>query len=237
MTSPSRDSPGKQAQILTAAARLFAEKGFDGTTLAMVGTASGAAVGSIAHYFGDKPGLAAAVYADVARDLVARTVAALNRHGTDMTAAIRALLRACYAWAAERPYGPRALAVLAAPVCTQPPHSTALLESRLAAALATWAAPLVAANVMVPRTPAQLYALLVAPALHVILAAADPLNADDPSTAVWIGVLTAAALAGLRASGPPAPEMRRPARQATRNPAGGRAPVDGGDLFDRQDQT
>lgn len=237
MTSPSRDSPGKQAQILSAAARLFAESGFDGTTLAMVGTASGAAVGSIAHYFGDKPGLAAAVYADAAGDLAARIVAALNTHGTDMTAAIRALLRACYGWAVERPYRPRALAVLAGPVHSQRPHWTELLEPRLAAALATWAAPLVAADVMVPRTPAQFYALVVAPALHVILAATDPLNADDPSTAAWISALTTAALAGLRPPGPPAHDLHRPARPATRSPAGARASIDGGDLFDRQEQT
>ena len=52
-----RDSAAKRRQILQAAGTLLAEQGFDGMTLTEVSKASGAAVGSIMHFFVDKAGL------------------------------------------------------------------------------------------------------------------------------------------------------------------------------------
>jgi AcrR family transcriptional regulator len=54
MVRSMRNSSAKRDRILQTAAALFIEHGFDGTTLAMVAKASGAAVGSITHFFRDK---------------------------------------------------------------------------------------------------------------------------------------------------------------------------------------
>ena len=62
-------SVAKRDHIMKTAAVLFVEHGFEHTTLAMVAKASGAAIGSITHFFGDKSELAAAVLEDVARPL------------------------------------------------------------------------------------------------------------------------------------------------------------------------
>ena len=60
----------KRDRILKTATTLFIEHGCEHTTFAMVAKASGAAIGSITHFFGDKSGLAAAVLEDVASPLV-----------------------------------------------------------------------------------------------------------------------------------------------------------------------
>jgi AcrR family transcriptional regulator len=60
--------PSRRRQILDAALRGFAERGLAGTTVEEVRRRSGASVGSIYHHFGDKEGIAAALYVESLRD-------------------------------------------------------------------------------------------------------------------------------------------------------------------------
>jgi AcrR family transcriptional regulator len=55
-------TPARRELILTAASRCFSRKGYDATTIEDVVAESGASIGSIYHHFGDKSGIAAAVY-------------------------------------------------------------------------------------------------------------------------------------------------------------------------------
>jgi AcrR family transcriptional regulator len=90
-----RDSAAQRRRILKVAATLLAERGFDGMTFAKLNKASGAAVGSVIHFFGDKAGLAAAVAEDLACRLAADAKKALHAaHGQDVGAAVGALLSA-----------------------------------------------------------------------------------------------------------------------------------------------
>jgi AcrR family transcriptional regulator len=58
----------RKREILDAALQGFAEKGLAGTTVEEVRRRSGASVGSIYHHFGDKEGIAAALYVEALRD-------------------------------------------------------------------------------------------------------------------------------------------------------------------------
>ena len=58
----------RPARILDAALAAFTENGYAATTIADVRERSGASVGSIYHHFGDKEGIAAALYVECLRD-------------------------------------------------------------------------------------------------------------------------------------------------------------------------
>lgn len=208
MTSPTRDSPDKRSRIRAAAARSFAERGFDGTTLQMVADEAHAAIGSINHYFDDKEGVASAVYMELADGLVERAMAALMGYGTDVSSAINALLEACHDWAVEVPHGSRVFEVLAGTVSTSKEPRITLVERRLADALATWAAPL-PATAIAPRTSVALYALVLGPLMSALRLEPPTAGASDGSVAPWIEVVREAAVGGLRPSRAVAPEVGR----------------------------
>src|SRR5688572_4327023 len=58
----------RREHILAAALEVFTEKGYSATTIADVRERSAASVGSIYHHFGDKEGIAAALYVECLRD-------------------------------------------------------------------------------------------------------------------------------------------------------------------------
>jgi len=53
-TSRTRQADARREELLRAALRLFAERGFDGTTIADIATATGTAHGLVYHYFASK---------------------------------------------------------------------------------------------------------------------------------------------------------------------------------------
>src|SRR5437870_8357416 len=107
-----RDSRAKKARILEAAGGLFVEHGFEATTFLMVSKKSGAAIGSIMHFFGDKAGLAAHVYDEVVSKLAADARAALRGHADDVEAAVRAVISACLDWDKKFPNHRRLIGML-----------------------------------------------------------------------------------------------------------------------------
>jgi len=87
----------RKREILDAALRGFAEKGLAGTTVEEVRRRSGASVGSIYHHFGDKEGLAAALYVECLRDYLGG-LQELLAEGGDPEPAVKALVRYHLRW-------------------------------------------------------------------------------------------------------------------------------------------
>src|SRR5271165_2421110 len=109
-------SRDKRVHIIATAAKLFAERGYEATTVANVGQESGAAVGSITHLIGDKRALAAAAYNEVADRIEHTAAPVLNANTGDVCAAIAALHRSLDSWARQNETGGRLLLVLASPL-------------------------------------------------------------------------------------------------------------------------
>lgn len=83
-----------RAQIVTVATRLFAERGYEGTSIEAVLHESEMSRGSLYHHFGGKQALFEAVLEAVETDTGRRTVAA-TREAADPMAALR---EGCLAW-------------------------------------------------------------------------------------------------------------------------------------------
>jgi AcrR family transcriptional regulator len=64
VAAPTPDRPSRRAAILDAALIEFNAKGLAGASIADIRRRSGASVGSIYHHFGDKEGIAGALYLD-----------------------------------------------------------------------------------------------------------------------------------------------------------------------------
>ena len=92
----------RKEEILDAALHGFAEKGLAGTTVEEVRRRSGASVGSIYHHFGDKEGIAAALYVDAVRDYQEGFMAVLDGGG-DPERTVKALVRHHLSWVADDP--------------------------------------------------------------------------------------------------------------------------------------
>jgi AcrR family transcriptional regulator len=92
----------RKQEILDAALRGFAEKGLAGTTVEEVRRRSGASVGSIYHHFGDKEGIAAALYVEALRDYQAGLLTVLDADG-DAEATVKALVRHHLRWVEADP--------------------------------------------------------------------------------------------------------------------------------------
>jgi AcrR family transcriptional regulator len=92
----------RKREILDAALRGFAERGLAGTTVDEVRRRSGASVGSIYHHFGDKEGIAAALYLDSLGDYQAG-LRAVFADGRDAERTIKALVRHHLRWVEADP--------------------------------------------------------------------------------------------------------------------------------------
>lgn len=196
-----RNVAAKRRQILEAASALLAKEGYDGMTLKQVSKTSGAAVGSIVHFFKDKAGLAAAVGDGLTNQLVADAGKALHAaHGQDVAAALDALFSVAVQWPKRFPDHQRLIAVITA---FTPPSPQGGVQQRLERLLAEWAEPLIRMGAVAPLSPIQLYALVLAPAMVLAQAicAPGPTSENRPSASIeWVQVVTVAALAGLSAA-------------------------------------
>src|ERR1700716_755894 len=73
-----RNAERSQAAILTAAERLFAEHGFEGTSLGDIGAAAGLSRGTPSYFFGPKRGLSVAVLERIFAERQATTAEAFT---------------------------------------------------------------------------------------------------------------------------------------------------------------
>jgi AcrR family transcriptional regulator len=150
----------RKQEILDAALSGFAEKGLAGTTVEEVRRRSGASVGSIYHHFGDKEGIAAALYVAVLRDYQEGLLAVLA-DGGDTRRTVEGLVRHHLRWvAADRD---RARFLLSG----RPPRATEAirdLNRNAVRATSSWLDDQVAAGQIRPIPFELFYALLVGPA-------------------------------------------------------------------------
>lgn len=98
----------RRQEILDAALRGFAEKGLAGTTVEEVRERSGASVGSIYHHFGDKEGVAAALFVAVLADFQDGVLKVLAKRG-DPRRTVEGLVRHHLRWVAGNRDGARFL--------------------------------------------------------------------------------------------------------------------------------
>jgi AcrR family transcriptional regulator len=99
--------------ILDAALHAFESKGVLAATLDDIREGSGASIGSIYHHFGDKEGIAAALYARLLGEWQEGFVAALRGRGAEE--GVRAAVDHHLRWAAKQPAAMRFLLASTAP--------------------------------------------------------------------------------------------------------------------------
>jgi AcrR family transcriptional regulator len=92
-------STDRRQAILDAALRSFSEKGVAASTVEDVRRLSGASVGSIYHHFGDKEGIAAALYVEALRDYQ-QGFLEIVRRAPEAGRGVRALVRHHLRWVA-----------------------------------------------------------------------------------------------------------------------------------------
>src|SRR3954454_9607241 len=97
----------RRDEILDAALDAFESKGVLAATLDDIRERSGASIGSIYHHFGDKEGIAAALYAQLLGDWQRGFVAALRGRGAEE--GVRAAVDHHLCWAAKHPAAMRFL--------------------------------------------------------------------------------------------------------------------------------
>jgi AcrR family transcriptional regulator len=150
----------RKQEILDAALRGFAEKGLAGTTVEEVRERSGASVGSIYHHFGDKEGIAAALYVAALSDYQDGLLAVLAA-GDDAERTVKAMVRHHLRWVADDRDRARFL------LSGRPPRAAgeiAELNRRAFRATADWLDEHVA-NGQIRAIPFDLfYAVLIGPA-------------------------------------------------------------------------
>jgi AcrR family transcriptional regulator len=91
-------TPGRREAITEAALRSFLEHGIADTPIESICAAANASVGSVYHHFGDKRGLAHAVYAEALMGYQAAFLAALRTHPDDAEQGVQATVRAHVKW-------------------------------------------------------------------------------------------------------------------------------------------
>ncbi len=94
------------ARLQHSARKLFADKGFDGTSIREITRDARANLGSVTYHFGSKQALYASVLEHVFADLARRTEAAATAPGTP-EARLRGIVAAFFGFFADAPDAPR----------------------------------------------------------------------------------------------------------------------------------
>ncbi len=90
-----------RTRILAAALTCFSRHGLQGTTIEMIRDAARSSIGSIYHFFGDREGIAAALYGNCLAQSRAALLAALGRAPGDAASLIRACVAGHVGWATQ----------------------------------------------------------------------------------------------------------------------------------------
>lgn len=153
----------RKSAILAAALRVFTDKGLEASTIEDIRLRANASVGSIYHHFGNKEGIAAALYADALDDYWARLLAGAGAAATPREA-IHALVATHMGWIVTRPEMARFL--FARAQVLSPEHEQAVRQRTAGhfKALLALVKPWLASGAL-RRLPAELYGpLLMGPA-------------------------------------------------------------------------
>lgn len=159
MTTKTRPA-GRRERILEAALDAFTERGYAATTIADVRARSGASVGSIYHHFGDKEGIAAALYVECLRDYQREFVEAFAPERS-AERGVKAMVRQHLRWVESHP---KAAAFLAhrheAEVAAAAAERVRELNAQAFGAVREWLAEHVRAG-RIKRMPLHLFYVVV----------------------------------------------------------------------------
>lgn len=153
-------SDDRRQEILDAALRAFADRGVAAATVDDVRRLSGASVGSIYHHFGDKEGLAAALFIEGLRDYQ-RGYLDIVRRRPEAERGVRAVVRHHLRWVAAHPDLARFLLAGPPPGAAEPLEP---LNRELFTVTRAWVEAEVAARRMRPMPREVMYAVLIGPA-------------------------------------------------------------------------
>jgi AcrR family transcriptional regulator len=150
----------RRRQILDAALNCFLRHGFDGTTMDLIRSQSGASHGSIYHHFGSKEAIALALYVEGMRDYQAGVAAAL-RDAATARQGIQALVGFHLRWtAADRNRSLYLTRAGTADVTGDTAAAITQINQDFFSLLGDWMRPFVAAGEVL-ALPGELYASLV----------------------------------------------------------------------------
>jgi AcrR family transcriptional regulator len=198
MNKPQERGVLKRAKILQSAGELFAKHGYEKTTFAMVARASGAAIGSIEHFFCHKPGLATAVHEDVVAQLTALIEQVIARHGYDIFGAITELMPAYFRWAAANPHHQRIMNVLTDYALEFGPSRVKGLQARVEPLLLDLATTFKKNGSLRSLTAPQLFALIVAPAMASAIQEINHETTEIKNAPEWPSTLASIAIEAIK---------------------------------------
>ena len=182
--------------ILKVAIRLFARQGYDATTLAQIAREAGASIGSVVHFFQDKPHLLLDARESALADLTATVEGALRRHHRDVAKAAAEVIRAYFDWVSSNPE--MAILVHDAAVSRTGQSGSLTAAARLHPVFEAWMADFRGAGLNPGYDARYLVALILGPAMT-LAAAQGEQQQDDLGHASLASDLARAAAAGLRA--------------------------------------
>lgn len=196
--------------ILKAAIWLFARQGYDATTLAQIAREAGASIGSVVHFFQDKPHLLLDARESALADLTATVEGALRRHHRDVAKAAAEVIRAYFDWVSSNPE----MAILVHDVAVSRTGQSGSLTAaaRLHPVFEAWMADFREAGLNPGYDARYLVALILGPAMT-FAAAQGEQQQDDPGHASLVADLARAAAAALGAGGRNDQKLRRQNRR------------------------
>jgi AcrR family transcriptional regulator len=150
--------------IVDAALELFSSRGYEATTIEDIRAASGASTGSIYHHFGNKEGLAAAIFVEGLADFQEQLIA-LYETEADAEVGVRAVVRLYLSWAAKNQSLARFLLTARPPeVRVAATPELEALNQRFFAASAQWQRAQIEAGRLRPVPPDAFRAIVIGPA-------------------------------------------------------------------------
>lgn len=207
MKSRTRSRPTSaalRAHVVETALSSFSERGYGAVSVEMICSAAQVSVGSLYHHFGNKAGVAAAVYAEALRRYHDTLLAVVSRN-PNAGAGIRALAQAHHEWvAAESDWACFMVSAgdLAEIQAEAAAHDAA--NARLAAALTAWARPLMDQGHLVTLDPLVFMAVMFGPSYFHTRASLsgsanppDQVVAADFAAAAWRSLRGPAATAAV----------------------------------------
>lgn len=162
MVSSKNPNPRRRS-ILEAALECFSTDGYDSTSIESICAISGSSVGSLYHHFGNKEGVAAALYEEGIISYQVALVDILGEGGPPGKVA-EGIVRHHLTWVRTNPEWARYLLQMgAAPATATVRPSVRRHNKELLLSLEEWSAPHIAGRRMVDLSPPTLAAVLLGP--------------------------------------------------------------------------
>jgi AcrR family transcriptional regulator len=155
---------GARENLLAAGLAVFDRDGFEGATVAAIRARARASNGSFFHFFASKAELAGSLFLEVLQRYHAAVLAAIEP-GLGAPEGIGRLIRAHLDWVVNDRREARFLFEISRSEWTEQVRAAQrVVNSRLADAIESWRAPLIARGELLPMTPAVFFSQIIGPA-------------------------------------------------------------------------